>query len=207
MKTKLLFATPVIVTEPFEDPADVAALADVIRSRAAAMPGVRHSNDGGWQSGPDFLDWAGPVGMDLFRHVAAACDGSTLSFDAGQLSREPLNWRITAWANLNTFGTGNVAHVHPGAFWSGCFYADDGGIAGGDTVGGALEFVDPRGAMPMMYAPAVKIGIEGCVTAGLGERHYPKTGELVLFPSWLRHSVTRYTGDGTRISVAFNLSL
>jgi len=26
----------------------------------------------------------------------------------------------------------------------------------------------------MMYAPAVKIGIEGCVTAGLGGRRYPR---------------------------------
>ncbi len=207
MKTKLLFATPIIVSEPFEDPQDVAGLADIIRERAATTPGVRHSNDGGWQSPPDFLDWAGPLGLELIRHVGAAADRSTLTLASGQLNREPLDWQVTVWANLNPYGASNVAHVHPGAFWSGCFYADDGGIEGGEDLGGALEFVDPRGAAPMMYAPAVKIGIEGCVTAGLGERHYPRSGQLVMFPSWLRHSVTRYLGDGTRISVAFNLSL
>lgn len=207
MRTKLMFATPLIVAEPFDDPGHVAALAEVIRRRAASEPGVRHSNDGGWQSSPDFPGWCGPVGEELLRRVVAVCDRSTLSFGAGGLTRDRLDWQVTAWANLNGYGTGNVAHVHPGAFWSGCFYADDGGIAGGEALGGALEFVDPRGAMPVMYAPTVKFGIEGCVTAGLGERFHPKTGDLVIFPSWLRHSVTRYLGDGTRISVAFNLSL
>lgn len=208
MRTEQMFATPMIVAEPFEDLAEVAELAGIIRQRAAAYPGVRHSNDGGWQSAAhDFLDWAGPLGAELLRRAAAICDRSTLSLADGQLIRAPLDWQITAWANVNGFGAANLEHVHPGAYWSGSFYADDGGIAGNEALGGALEFVDPRGPAPMMYAPAVKIGIEGCVTAGLGERHYPRTGELVLFPSWLRHSVTRYLGNGTRISVAFNFSL
>ncbi len=207
MRTKLLFATPMIVAEPFDDPADVAGLAGIVRRRAASVPGVRHSNDGGWQSAPDFLEWSGHLGEELIRRAAAICDSSTLSFADGRLTRDRLDWQVTAWANLNGHGAANLAHVHPGAFWSGSFFADDGGIAGGEELGGALEFVDPRGALPVMYAPAVKIGIEGCVTAGLGERHYPRTGELVLFPSWLRHSVTRYLGNGTRISIAFNLSL
>lgn len=207
MKTKLMFATPILVSEPFQDAADVAALADIVRARAAAVAGTRHSNDGGWQSPPDFLEWAGPLGDALIGRAIAVCDGVTLSFGSGQLTRDPLAWQVTAWANLNGHGAGNVAHLHPGSFWSGCFYADDGGIAGEETLGGALEFVDPRGPAPVMYAPNVKIGINGCLTAGLGERFHPKTGELVIFPSWLRHSVTRYLGQGTRISVAFNLSL
>ena len=91
------------------------------------------------------------------------CDGVTLSFGSGQLTRDPLAWQVTAWANLNGHGAGNVAHLHPGSFWSGCFYADYGGIAGEETLGGALEFVDPRGPAPVMYAPNVKIGINGLI--------------------------------------------
>jgi len=28
-----------------------------------------------------------------------------------------------------------------------------------------------------------------------------------MFPSWQRHSVTRYLGDGTLVSIAFDLGL
>ena len=34
----------------------------------------------------------------------------------------------------------------------------------------------------------------------------PTTGMLILFPSWLVHSVTPWQGTGLRISVAINLS-
>ena len=35
----------------------------------------------------------------------------------------------------------------------------------------------------------------------------PETGELVIFPSWLRHGVKPHSGKGERISVAINLTL
>jgi hypothetical protein len=44
------------------------------------------------------------------------------------------------------------------------------------------------------------------MTAGRSELIYPKTGMMLIFPSWLQHSVMAYTGTGTRISIAFNLS-
>lgn len=207
MKTEFLFATPLIVVEPFRRQADVARLADTIRARSREDAGVTHSNDGGWQSGHDFLQWAGDEGKALAHALQQVANKASLDFSTGQLTRDSLKWKVTAWANINGKGMGNHAHYHPGAFWSACFYADDGGIAGGETLGGALEFNDPRGALPLMYAPRVKMGINGCLTAGLSERFFPKTGQLVVFPSWLHHGVTRYDGDGTRVSVAFNLSL
>lgn len=204
----MLFATPLLVDEPFEDRSDaISALAETIRARAASDGGVKHSNLGGWQSTHDFLSWSGEEGAHLIRRAIALCNDSTLSFATGRLQRDPLNWSVTAWANVNGPGDGNAAHVHPGAYWSGCFYADDGGIGGEEHIGGALEFTDPRGPLPLMYAPTVKFGLAGCVNAGLGEQFFPKTGQLVVFPSWLRHSVTPYHGTRKRISVAFNLSL
>lgn len=205
MMIKPLFPTPLVVDRPFETEAEVRTLAGTIRSRAAGTDGTTRSNLGGWQSAPDFLDWAGEEGVTLMRRVVALCDRNTLSYADGALSRAAHDWDLTAWANLNRAGHANAAHVHPGAYWSGCFYADDGGIAGRPDLGGAIEFCDPRGPLPMMYAPAMKLGIEGCVTAGLAERFFPTTGDLLLFPSWLRHAVLPYQGDGERISVAFNL--
>lgn len=37
--------------------------------------------------------------------------------------------------------------------------------------------------------------------------HTPKEGKLILFPSWLGHSVEMNKTDSTRISIAFNLSI
>ncbi|MDF1793788.1 MAG: TIGR02466 family protein [Thalassobaculaceae bacterium] len=205
MKIKPLFPSPLVIDRPFESDAESGTLAEAIRRRAAGTPSESHSTLGGWQSAPDFLDWAGPQGIALLRHIVAICDRNTLSFADGTLTREPHDWDLTIWANLNRPGHANSVHAHPGAYWSGCFYADDGGIAGKPDLGGAIEFADPRGPMPMMYAPNVKMGIEGCVTAGLAERFFPTTGDLLIFPSWLRHQVTPYLGERERISVAFNL--
>jgi hypothetical protein len=35
----------------------------------------------------------------------------------------------------------------------------------------------------------------------------PEAGTMVLFPSWLIHSVTAYRGNRPRVSVAFNFAL
>ena len=35
----------------------------------------------------------------------------------------------------------------------------------------------------------------------------PRSGLLIMFPGWLRHSVRPFEGRGERISVALNLSL
>ena len=139
MKTEFLFATPLIVVEPFRRQADVARLADTIRARSREDAGVTHSNDGGWQSGHDFLQWAGDEGKALAHALQQVANKASLDFSSGQLTRDSLKWKVTAWANINGKGMGNHAHYHPGAFWSACFYADDGGIAGGETLGGGAR--------------------------------------------------------------------
>jgi hypothetical protein len=59
----------------------------------------------------------------------------------------------------------------------------DGGSGGsGDSMGGALS-------------PSIFESID------------PMAGTLLLFPSWLSHSADLHTGDGARISVAFNVKL
>ena len=204
---QLLFATPLLTAEPFDAEQPIEALRAAILDRVERDQGVQHSNDGGWQSAQDFYTWCGDSGMELLSFAANLGTENTLVFSADGVSRGGVDWQVAAWANVSRRHSQNAAHVHPGSFWSGCFYVDDGGIDGGDHLGGAIEFQDPRGPAPIMHAPHLKFAVKGCVSAGLGERIYPKTGQLLLFPSWLSHSVTRYTGDGTRISIAFNLSL
>jgi len=49
-------------------------------------------------------------------------------------------------------------------------------------------------------------GRRACLSAGRGEVVTPQAGTMILFPSWLIHSVTRFRGTRPRISVAFNVA-
>ena len=98
-------------------------------------------------------------------------------------------WKSNAWANVNRKGHGNEFHTHPGAYWSGTYYVDDGDIAADHELGGAFEMQDPRGVAPAMYAPLLGFAIPGGQSAGASELIYPASGQFILFPSWLQHGV------------------
>lgn len=206
MKIDGLFPTPLISSVLNGSGPLCAGLRQTILAKADVDSGVQHSNNGGWQSEADFPAWSGDIGANLIAAVREVADHFTGVLQGGQLTRSRLEWKINAWANVTRAGASNDFHYHPGAYWSSVFYVDDGGIDGGEELGGALEFADPRGPLPLMHAPEVKMTMSGCTTAGLGERIYPKTGMLVLFPAWLGHRVTAYTGAGTRISIAINFA-
>jgi hypothetical protein len=89
----------------------------------------------------------------------------------------------------------------------GTYYVDDGGIAGDPSLGGEVEFQDPRGVLPAIYAPLLCIAVPGGASMGASETLHPRAGMMVLFPAWLSHGVRLYRGTGQRISVAFNLSV
>lgn len=206
LDVKQLFPTPFVIAE-IDGAAEInAALRQIVMARSS-HPGVKKSNAGGWQSDEDFLAWSGEHGQRVLR---AACDlahALTVVSENGVLGRAAFHWRIGAWANVNRTGDSNVNHAHPGSFWSGTYYVEDGASDTGEVVGGAFEILDPRGIAPQMYAPNVLCGLAGCATAGLAEQHQPRAGQLILFPSWLVHGVTPYRGRAPRISVSFNLSL
>jgi uncharacterized protein (TIGR02466 family) len=206
MKIDALFPTPLLTAKLQQSQTLCEELRSAILQREASTPGVQHSNTTSWQSEDDLLAWAGAPGADLVAGALEVIDNFTGVVREGGLSRERITWKTNAWANINRAGDANDLHYHPGAYWSAVFYVDDGGINGADTMGGALEFLDPRGPLPLMHAPTVKMTISQCVTAGLGERIYPETGMLVVFPAWLGHRVTAYSGAGTRISVAMNFA-
>ncbi|WP_336886472.1 putative 2OG-Fe(II) oxygenase [Pseudomonas syringae] len=116
-------------------------------------------------------------------------------------------WRHNAWVNVNEAGHGNALHGHPGAFWSGVYWVDDGGRHDDVSIGGDLEFPDPRGMMPSVYNPTLRMRIDGCLTAGYSTTITPCTGTLVMFPSWLMHLVQSYKGKRPRVSIAFNFGV
>jgi len=116
-------------------------------------------------------------------------------------------WKTVAWANINRKGHSNEFHTHPGCYWSGTYYVDDGGAGDNHDLGGAFEIQDPRGIAPAMYSPLLAFSTPGGQSVGASELIFPKAGQMILFPSWLQHAVRPYHGDEVRISIAFNLSV
>jgi uncharacterized protein (TIGR02466 family) len=91
------------------------------------------------------------------------------------------------WVNVMPAGVVHSLHLHPTSFISGTYYVE---IPRG---AGALKVEDPR-LSRMMAAPPHQAHVS--VPA--------RSGDVVLFESWLRHEVppARYTGE--RISISFN---
>ena len=198
------FATPVVIAT-LPDAAELNGnLKEIILARERQDQGVHHSNLGGWQSSWDFEASGGRPGrrlLDAARELATRMTSDR----AGKPVR--VVWKTNAWANVNRRDHGNEFHTHPGAYWSGTYYVDDGGIGDDPALGGEFEMQDPRGVAPAMYAPLLGFAVPGGQSAGASELIRPKSGQMVLFPFWLLHAVRPYRGERERISVAFNLSL
>jgi uncharacterized protein (TIGR02466 family) len=198
------FATPVVVATLEEAATLNAELKTTILERARGDEGVQHSNLGGWQSSWDLADWGGTAAR---RVLDAALELATRMTADRAGSPVRIEWQTNAWANINRKGHGNEFHTHPGAFWSGTYYVDDGGIGDDPSLGGEFEMQDPRGVAPAMYAPLLAFAVQGGRSAGASELISPRAGQMILFPSWLQHGVRPYAGERDRISIAFNLSI
>jgi uncharacterized protein (TIGR02466 family) len=189
-----------------------AQLRRVIEQRERTHPAGRvRSNLGGWQSSDDMETWGGTAAIKLLAFARNVANRMTTDRE-GNPGRGPhpehfaVTWRANLWANINRKGEGNAFHSHPGAFWSGVYYVDDGGIDADPSLGGELEFMDPRGPLPLMLAPHLGyVGSSDLSNTSI-QALRPKPGRLVMFPAWLMHQVRPYHGTAERISVAFNLT-
>ncbi|HSI01632.1 MAG TPA: 2OG-Fe(II) oxygenase family protein [Reyranella sp.] len=203
MNVTILFGTPIVIDELADAAALNPALGTTILAREKSHPGTQHSNLGGWQSDWEMDRWGGAPAIKLLAIGRNTANRITTDRQGKPVS---IAWKANMWANVNRTGHGNEFHSHPGSFWSAVYYVDDGGIDADPALGGELEFMDPRGPGPAMYAPQLAYGSAG-LSVGANEVVRPKAGRLVMFPAWLLHQVRPYRGGAQRISIAFNLGL
>lgn len=209
IKINKLFITPLAeIAHPQAETLN-AALKAIIQARMQAdQSGSQRSNEGGWQSTADFADWAGEPGQALLKFAMAFATQLTAQHSNERGLFEPqFEWQYNAWANVNETGASNALHGHAGAYWSGVYWVDDGGRTEDPAVGGDLEFPDPRGMIASVYNPALRMRVEGCIAAGYSSTFAARSGTLIMFPSWLMHSVRRFNGQRPRISIAFNFGV
>ena len=189
-----IFSTPVFSVVLKDVDALNDAIRDLVLERERTTPSMEKSNQGGWQSTPDFFDWGGSAVATLEQRLRSAVKIATTRLLGAPIR---IDCHVYGWAAVNRNGHYNTTHVHPLATWSGVYYVDAGDEAL-DTPGAALEFAHPIVASTMTFLP-------GALPSARLVR--PETGMIILFPSYLQHGVRMYQGTRPRISVPFNAHL
>ena len=99
------------------------------------------------------------------------------------------------WAIINTGGSANIRHQHGNSTISGAYYVR------APENSGDIVFYDPRPA-PVYSHP--NINKPNFLNAQVNSIS-PKEGALILFPSYLDHSVNENISNKERIVISFNI--
>ena len=101
------------------------------------------------------------------------------------------------WAIINTKGSLNQKHHHSNSDLSAAYYVS------AEKNCGDIVFYDPRSARVYKHPIAKNPNILNATINSIS----PEAGMLVLFPSYLEHSVNPNLSDNKRIVISFNLNL
>ena len=113
---------------------------------------------------------------------------------------------VDFWININGKGGSNVPHTHPGAKYSGVFYIK----VPKEMKGGNLFFLKDYNETYLTSQENMGFFKQGY---NLLPNDLPKIPVkpleklLIVFPSWLPHSVAYNDADEDRISLSFNYNL
>ena len=193
----LAFGTPVAAYQWPDSKHINEQLAQLILKKEQIDTAVNRSNRGGWHSDMDLFDWEGLAIQTLMTRTQEMIGGLTRNVVLTADKPRNFSYRFSAWANINRRHSYNQIHNHPDSVWSGVYYVACGQMDKGWGENGKLELIDPRTAVNMI-----------AIKDSLMDGRYlvdPIPGLMVVFPSWLKHLVHPYYGDGERISIAFNV--
>ena len=101
------------------------------------------------------------------------------------------------WAIINTGGSANLRHQHGNSTISGAYYVK------APKNCGEIVFYDPRPAPVYFHPLSTKPNSLNAMQNAVN----PVEGGLVLFPSYLDHSVNPNLSNEERIVISFNLNL
>lgn len=152
---------------------------------------ITRSNVGGWHSisslhldnrFADIRKIIGRTSADCAKHLGFDFSKANLVFQE-------------MWINKNSPGDYNKAHVHPNAVLSGSYYVKV------PENSGNIEFYDPVRERIMSVYPIKK----RTKVNSQALEYRCSDGLLVIFPSWLQHSVQPNRSNDFRVSIAFNM--
>jgi uncharacterized protein (TIGR02466 family) len=172
-----------------------ARLRDVIEVRAmAALEGLRRDQPPlepgrAWQSDPTLHR------LDEFSELTAAITDAAKSVLRFLRIGEEAFEITGCWATVLGQGAHHRAHSHPNNFLSGVYYVHT--RPGANTI----NFHDPRKQAYIIRPPVVELTAENTDQVVVSVTN----GTLLIFPSYLEHSVDPNASSSERISISFNI--
>ncbi len=193
-----LFSVPLVVVDNALTPSATSAILDWTLNEEKSSEGLQISNVGGWHSltdlparGVEALDTLFSAMTDHIHRIQRALGGGTRA-----PSSPPPRIGLQAWAVVLRNGGYMRLHDHANAHWSAVFYADAGDPR--EPLSGRICFVNPVGACRVNPGVQIAPTTFDCM---------PITGQLIVFPGWLRHYVEPYRGTRPRVVISANVEL
>tara|TARA_B100000989_G_C19440638_1_gene427167 strand:+ start:160 stop:765 length:606 start_codon:yes stop_codon:yes gene_type:complete len=155
--------------------------------------GISKSNIKGWHSKDFDLNDKDPQNFIKFILPAIEQVMDDMSWEKQKQTAKINNM----WAIINTGGSANLRHQHGNSTISGAYYVR------APENSGDIVFYDPRPAPVYSHPNIDKPNILNAQVNGVN----PREGALVLFPSYLDHSVNENLSNDERIVISFNIRI
>jgi len=174
--------------------------------KTEANEAAGYSTAGGFQTSKELLSPRHPQAANpglaaLKDHIAKGLKDYSSVLIRQECSSLPtrVNFNMWGWGVVLRQGNWQLLHVHSAAHVSGVYYiATPPQLLRPDNrMGGQIAFNDPRPRASMAQLP----------NRYTAYHEAPVPGDMVLFPSWLEHSVMPFEGPGERICIAFDAKL
>lgn len=162
--------------------------------RTANPEGVKISNSGGWQSRSiEFPEFSEPTTPPQLLKLQKQIDQAVA--EASAQAGLPQLFLNNLWFNINGYKDHNMLHDHQGSLISGVIYTS---VEEPDLMGNiefhredsAIHFIPPLDRYNHFTSQKGSYG--------------PMEKLLLLFPSWLKHSVNSNMSQKERYSISFN---
>tara|TARA_A100001011_G_scaffold395910_1_gene492269 strand:+ start:1779 stop:2372 length:594 start_codon:yes stop_codon:yes gene_type:complete len=193
-KPNLLFPTPVWTTqlENFRNMNE--EMYNFIKeSQIEDQKGIKKSNNLGWHS-KDF-DMQQTKPKNFIKSILPYIEKVITDMN---WEKEKQSVKISnMWAIINTGGSTNSRHQHGNSTISGAYYVR------APKNCGDIVFYDPRPAPIFYYPKSISSNSLNAQVSSIA----PKEGALILFPSYVDHSVNENLSNDERIVISFNITI
>ncbi|MDC0356793.1 TIGR02466 family protein [Candidatus Pelagibacter sp.] len=196
-KTHMLFPTPVFECKINDYKKLNFELAKYINElRKKDNKGLKASNAGGGWHSPFFLISE----TDVIKKFATKIYPFIY-----EIATEHYSWNCTPdkikitgmWSVINKKNSYNVRHFHPNCNLSAAYYVK------AKKNCGKIKFFDPTDQKAMQSPFKKKLNILSSEVADFT----PEEGDLLIFPSYLHHSVEQNLSEDERIVISFNIKI
>ena len=191
-KPNLLFPTPIwtIKLENFES-INNQMYNFIKESQFKDKTGIKKSNNKGWHSKDFNMQETGP--KNFIKNISPSIE--KVITDMNWEKEKQLVKISNMWAIINTGGSANSRHQHGNSTISGAYYVR------APKNCGDIVFYDPRPAPVFCYPEARGSNLLNAHINSIT----PEEGALILFPSYLDHSVNENLSNDERIVISFNI--